>query len=108
MAKVIFVLHRRPDLSAEQADKYWSSESHLSHVRKLPGLVRFVQNHVISAPGEPVCDGVGELWFESDEAMQKAMSSPEFGATVQSAQNFLDMEKTGLIIVAEKTVIDTR
>lgn len=107
MGKIIFILHRRPDVTPEQANEYWSGESHLSHVRKLPGLVRFIQNHVISAPGEPICDGVGELWFESDEAMERALSSPEMGATVESAKNFLDMEKTGLIIVAEKTVIDT-
>lgn len=107
MAKVIFVLHRRPDITAEQANEYWSNESHLSHVRKLPGLARFVQNHVISAPGERVCDGIGELWFESDEAMERALNSPEMGAAVESARSFLDMEKTGLIIVAEKTMIDT-
>lgn len=107
MAKVIFVLHRRPDLTAQQANEYWSGESHLSQIRKLPGLVRFVQNHVVSAPGEPVCDGIGELWFESDEAMERALSSPEMGAAVESAKNFLDMNKTGLIIVAEKVMIET-
>ncbi|MQA00735.1 MAG: EthD family reductase [Dehalococcoidia bacterium] len=106
MAKVIFVLHRRPELTAEQANEHWSSEGHLSRVGKLPGLVRFVQNHVLSAPGEPVCDGVGELYFESDEAMKRALGSPEMAAAVESAQGFLDMEKTGLVIVAEKTAID--
>ncbi|HEX2137285.1 MAG TPA: EthD family reductase [Microvirga sp.] len=109
MAKVIFVLRRRPDLTTEQATEQWSGERHLSHVRKLPGLVRFVQNHVIAAPGapgEPVCDGVGELWFESDEAMERALGSPEMGAAVESAKGFLDMEKTGMIIVAEKTMIE--
>ena len=33
------------------------------------GLIKWVQNHVVSAPGEAVCDGIGELWFESDEAI---------------------------------------
>jgi hypothetical protein len=40
------------------------------------------------------------------EAMERALRSPEMGAAVESAKDFLDMEKTGLISVAEKTVID--
>jgi uncharacterized protein (TIGR02118 family) len=67
-------------------------------------LTRAVQNHVVSAPGEPICDGVGELWFASDAAMEQALSSPEMGAAVEDAKDFLDMEKTGLIIVQEHPI----
>jgi uncharacterized protein (TIGR02118 family) len=103
--KVIFVLHRRTDLTRQQCLDYWSSERHTSILRELPGLTKWAQNHVVSAPGEPVCDGVGELWFASDEAMEKALNSPQMAAAVEDAQNFLDMERTGLIIVEEKTII---
>ena len=48
---------------------------------------------------------MGELWFESDDAMQAALSSPEMGAAVEDAKNFLDMERTGLILVEEKTIL---
>ena len=105
MSKVIFVLYRRADLSREQMAEHWSGTPHTSIVNKLPGLTRWVQNHVTSAPGEPICDGIGELWFDSDEAMQQALSSPEMGAAVEDAKRFLDMEKTGLIMVEEKPVI---
>jgi uncharacterized protein (TIGR02118 family) len=105
MGKVIFVLHRRADLSREQMVEHWSGEQHTSIVSKVPGLTRWVQNHVKSAPGEPICDGVGELWFDSDEAMQQALSSPEMGAAVEDAKRFLDMEKTGLIMVEEKPFV---
>lgn len=105
MSKVIFVLHRRPDLTREQCLDHWSGERHTSIVRKLPGLTRWVQNRVTSAPGEPICDGVGELWFESDEAMQQALDSPEMQAAVEDAKSFLDMERTGLLIVEERTVV---
>jgi uncharacterized protein (TIGR02118 family) len=104
MSKVIFVLHRRADLTREQMVEQWSGQQHTSIVNKVPGLTRWVQNHVTSAPGEPICDGVGELWFDSDEAMQQALSSPEMGAAVEDAKRFLDMEKTGLIMVEEKPV----
>jgi uncharacterized protein (TIGR02118 family) len=83
----------------------WSGQQHISIVNKLPGLTRWVQNHVTSVPGEPICDGIGELWFSSDEAMQQALNSPEMGAAVEDAKRFLDMEKTGLIMVEEKPVI---
>jgi uncharacterized protein (TIGR02118 family) len=105
MAKMIFVLHRRSDMTREQCLEYWSGEHHTSIVKEVPGLTKWVQNHVTSAPGEPVCDGVGELWFESNDVMEKALNSPEMGAAVEDAKNFLDIEKTGLIIVEEKTIV---
>ncbi len=104
MAKAIFVLQRRADLTREQCLAQWSGERHTSIVGQIPGLTKWVQNHVRSAPGEPICDGVGELWFASDEAMERALSSPEMGAAVEDAKRFLDMEKTGLLIVEERTI----
>jgi uncharacterized protein (TIGR02118 family) len=68
-------------------------------------LTKWIQNHVVGAPGEPTCDGVGELWFETDEVMTKALNSPEMAAAVEDAKNFLDMDRTGLIIVQEKTIV---
>ncbi len=106
MGKAIFVLHRRTDMTREQCERYWGGERHTSIVKKIPGLTKWVQNYVRSAPGEPICDGIGELWFESNEAMEKALNSPEMGAAVEDAKNFLDMEKTGLLFVEEKLVID--
>jgi uncharacterized protein (TIGR02118 family) len=104
MAKVIFVLQRRVDLTREQCLAQWSGEQHIAIVGKLPGLTRWVQNHVSSAPVDPVCDGIGELWFASDELMNAALSSPEMAAAVEDAKRFLDMERTGLILVEEKTL----
>jgi len=105
MSKVIFVLHRRSGLSRAECLEEWAGERHTSVIEKLPGLTKWIQNHVTSAPGEPICDGVGELWFESDQAMNAALNSPEMGAAVDDAKRFLDMERTGMIIVDEKTVI---
>jgi uncharacterized protein (TIGR02118 family) len=106
MAKIMFILQRKSGTTREECLEYWAGEHHTSIVRKLPGLTRWVQNHVISAPAEPAaCDGVGELSFESEEVMQGALNSPEMSAAVEDARNFLDMDKTGLIIVEEKTVV---
>src|ERR1700761_1402459 len=80
MAKVIFVLQRRAGLTREQALAQWSGEQHVAIVGKLPGLTRYIQNHVDSAPAEPVCDGIGELWFATDDLMNEALNSPEMAA----------------------------
>jgi uncharacterized protein (TIGR02118 family) len=105
MSKVIFILQRKPGTTRDACLKYWEGKQHTSIVRTIPGVTRWVQNHVISASGEPTCDGVGELWFANDEAMQSALNSPAMAAAVEDAKNFLDMERTGLVIVEEKTVI---
>jgi uncharacterized protein (TIGR02118 family) len=105
MAKVFFILQRRDDKTPDQMRSHWSGEEHVSRVRQLPGLTRFVQNYIVASPGGDVCDGVGELWFENDDAMETALNSPEMGAAVESAKNFLDMEKTGLVIVEERTLV---
>jgi uncharacterized protein (TIGR02118 family) len=102
---VIFVLHRRADLTREQALAQWSGEQHVAIVGKVPGLTRWVQNHASSAPADPVCDGIGEMWFASDELMNAALDSPEMAEAVEDAKRFLDMERTGLILVEEKTLV---
>jgi uncharacterized protein (TIGR02118 family) len=104
MTKIIFVLQRRRDQTREQCLQYWSGTTHTAIVRELPGLTKWVQNHVISAPGEPACDGIGELWFENDEAITKALNSREMAAAIEDAKNFLDMDRTGMVIVQEKLI----
>ena len=103
--KVLFVLFRRPDLTHAQALAEWSGSSHTSIVRDVPGLKKWVQNHVVQAPSEAAADGIGELWFDGTEAMDKAMNSPQMGAAVEDAKRFLDMQRTYALVVHEKTVI---
>jgi hypothetical protein len=57
-------------------ERHASSTGRASSTPRSFGLTKWIQNHVISAPGEPACDGVGELWFESNQAMQSALNSP--------------------------------
>ena len=72
MAKIIFILQRKSGLTREECVQAWSGVQHTSVVKQLPGLIRWVQNCVVNAPDQPVCDGVGEMWFASDEAMGEA------------------------------------
>ena len=104
-AKVVFVLFKRADLTPEQSLAEWSGNQHTSIVRKVPGLKRWVQNHAMGAKNEGSPDGIGELWFESAEAMGQAMKSPEMSAAVEDAKRFLDMTRTYAIVVEEKTIV---
>jgi uncharacterized protein (TIGR02118 family) len=101
MSKIIFVIQRKAGTSREECHREWGSPRHVGIVGKLPGLTRWLRNEVTGAPGEPVCDGIGELWFESETAMEAALKSPEMGAAVEDAKAFLDMDRTGLLIVRE-------
>jgi uncharacterized protein (TIGR02118 family) len=103
--KLVFVLFRKADLTHEQALAEWVGERHTSIVRKIPGLKRWTQNHAVKLPSEAAADGVGELWFASTEAMQKAMKSPEMAAAVEDAKRFLDMERTYALVMDEKAII---
>jgi uncharacterized protein (TIGR02118 family) len=103
--KLLFVLFRRPDLTHDQALAEWSGAKHTAIVRAVPGLKKWVQNHVIDVPNDAAADGIGELWFDSAEALDKAMNSPEMGAAVEDAKRFLDMEKTYALVVREKSVM---
>jgi uncharacterized protein (TIGR02118 family) len=105
MRKVMFVIQRRPDMTREQCLAEWSGERHVSVLKELPGLTRWRQNRVTPDSGDAICDGIGELWFDDDHAMAAALNSPEMGAAVEDAKQFLDMERTGMIIVDEKTII---
>ena len=104
--KVLFVLYRRSDLSHEQALAEWSGPRHTAIVREVPGLKKWVQNHVVEVTSEAAADGIGELWFDSAEAMEHAMHSPQMGAAVEDSKQFLDMQRTYALVVQEKTVIE--
>jgi uncharacterized protein (TIGR02118 family) len=105
MNKIIFVLHRSEGITLEEFLGEISSERHLSLIRAVPGLSRLVQNHVVPDPDQgepPFCDAVGEMWFESADAVPQALQSQELDAVVKDAQSFVDFERTGMVVVNEK------
>ena len=104
-AKVVFILFRRTDHTHDQSMAECSGNQHTSIVRKIPGLKRWIQNHPMGARNEGSADGIGELWFESAEAMDTAMKSAEMSAASEDAKRFLDMTRTYAMVVEEKTIV---
>lgn len=103
--KLLFILFRRADLTHEQAVAEWSGPGHLSIVKTIPGLRKWVLNRPITVPSEVAADGVAELWFDSGPALEQAMSSPQMAAAVEDGKRFLDMQRTHALVVDEKTMI---
>lgn len=102
MIKLTFCLRRLPHLSREEFQRYWR-EQHAPLVAaraKTLGIVRYEQTHAgfdamneairasRSAP-EPY-DGIAEIWFESEEAMQAAGRNP---GVSEAARELLEDER---------------
>ena len=106
MTKVVFVLFKRPDIGRQEFSTYWRG-GHAAIAQQIPGLRRYVQNHFRpgSFEGEPPCDGVAELWFDSPEAFQAAMATPEGQATVADLSKFCDMARSKAVLADEVTVV---
>ena len=106
MTKVIFVVHKRPDMDRDEFRHYWR-EVHGPIAARIPGFRKYVQNHSLpdSASGDLPCDGIAELWFDSPEAMQAGLASPEGAATTADIPNFLDPDRVGEMVVDEVAVV---
>ena len=76
---------------------------------------KYVQSHTVDSPLNagmrdargmlPEYDGVAEVWFESEEDLMEAMSSPEgqslSAALLEDEGNFVDHSKSSAFIVRE-------
>ena len=86
--------------------RYWRDE-HSEIGAALPGLRKYVQNHVTSTidGSLPPCDGFAELWFDDLESLNRALTSPEGQAAMVDSENFLDVERIQTFVVEEVTII---
>lgn len=103
MIKLTFCLRRKPGLSREAFHDYWLNTHGplVSSVKDVLGIKRYVQVHA-NAPSklsaslqgsrgdaEPY-DGIAELWFESEDAIEAAMTDPK---ALEAAHLLLEDEK---------------
>jgi uncharacterized protein (TIGR02118 family) len=103
--KLIFMCFKRPDLDANGFAAEWSGKRHVAVVERIPGLERYVHNYLTATDQANAPDGVGELWFETDEALDAALTSPEMGAAIDDARTFLDMDRTYAVPASEAAII---
>ena len=77
--------------------------AHRNLACRLPGLKRYVQNHVAedTTRQPPAWDAAVELYWESWEAMEAAWASPEGAAATKDLEAFADLSRSSWSIVEE-------
>jgi uncharacterized protein (TIGR02118 family) len=104
MFTVTFVLHEKTGMSRDDALRYWR-DVHGPLDKEIPGVRRYVQQHAVGAPeGNPPFLGVASLYFDDQEAFEKAAASPEFQAAVADVDNFADVNVQSAF-VEEVTIV---
>jgi uncharacterized protein (TIGR02118 family) len=109
MIKTIGLLTRKDDWTHEQFMKHWV-EIHAPLAHAVPGLRRYVQNHItgertrddIAATAVEI-DGIAELWFDDQAALDTAARSSEMKALHDDGAKFIGRIRS--YVVDEKTVI---
>jgi uncharacterized protein (TIGR02118 family) len=121
MIKLTFCLRRLPHLSAEEFQRYWRDvhgplvSRHAAALR----IRRYTQVHPAAAAlaeamrrgrGAPEpFDGVAELWFDSEDDVRAAGSTPEGraagAALLADEKRFIDHGRSPLWLGAEHAVI---
>lgn len=108
MVKIVIFFKRRPGMAVEDFQRHWR-EAHAGLVLRLPGLLRYVQSHVLPSSyrkGEPAYDGVAESCFENTQAMKDLAKSPEYAAVLADEPGFIDRASMGSIVTDEFVVND--
>lgn len=103
MVKTIIVLKRKPGMRVEAFQEYWRT-THADLVKKVPELRRYAQCHTLLSgyhKGEPVYDGVAELWYDDTSAMRRITDAPESRAALADDQHFLDTSQMAFILTEE-------
>jgi uncharacterized protein (TIGR02118 family) len=109
MIKVLALLTRRPELTHAQFVKHWL-EVHGPLAHAVPGVRRYVQSHIVRTRTRPdipetdvEVDGIAELWYDDEAAMQRAVASPEMKRLTDDGAMIIGRIKT--YIIDEKQII---
>ena len=92
MYRVLFVVHRKPELSREEFLRHYR-EVHVPIAETFPGLRDYrIFPRPADAEGAP--DAFAVMTFDSEEAFGAATQSPEFARAVEDNETFVDRFET--------------
>ncbi len=118
MITMIVCAKRKAGMSLAEFNRYWT-EQHAPLVKSVPEFMRHVRKYVqyqfeseesqagslFGGLGD--YDGVGELWFDSREAMKEAYEEPRYLEIIRPDEiNFLNVEKCLLFVTKELIMHD--
>jgi uncharacterized protein (TIGR02118 family) len=85
MIKMIVMVTKKPGISSKEFYKYWSEHHGPLVAKHMPGIRKYIQNHLVPVPGEggenPEGDGFIEVWFDNVQAYHKFL---EYGKSEQA------------------------
>jgi uncharacterized protein (TIGR02118 family) len=108
MVKVITFLKRKAGMPVEEFQRYWR-ERHPDVVTRLPGVRRYVQSHTLVSAygaGEPIYDGIAEVWADDTDALRAMTRSPLHADVQADEARFIDRATMGVIITEDHLVKD--
>ena len=109
MLKLIALISRKSGLADEEFYKYWKEKHGPLAAKTIPGLRKYIQNHLVRLPGIKYDgDGFVELWFDNLEAYEKFLTWRQSdGAKVlqDDEDKFMDRSKIVRYVVEEHIII---
>ena len=107
LVKGVWRMRRKAGISLNEFRRHWI-EIHGEIARKIPGVRRYVQSHVIDEAysfAEPRWDGVAQLWWDSPEALTEALKTPQFREDMRDGEEFIDGKSISFFLAREYVVI---
>lgn len=122
MIKLVYVIVRRADMSAEAFREYWLTRHGplVAAQAQALKLRRYVQSHPFDDPASEAmravrgmrgpADGLTEVWWDSLEDFQSAYATPQ-GAEAgrilaEDEAKFIDFEKSAVFLTQEHLIFD--
>ena len=119
MIKLVYAIHRRPDLSPEAFRRRWLEHGPL--VARFKGALRarrYIQSHTLDTPvngllaasrgASEACDGITEVWWDSLADLQEALATPEGQeggrALLEDERHFIDLARSRLFLTEEHPI----
>ena len=106
MVKLVVYFKRRAGLEVEPFQEYWRTR-HAEVVCGLPGVRRYVQSHTLVAgyrQGEPVCDGIAEVWFDDTDAIRALQGTGALRAVQEDEAKFIDRSTMRTLVTDEHLI----
>jgi len=108
MVKAIYLIKRKRGMELEAFRNYWIT-THAGLALKVPGLRKYVQSHTLLSgykKGEPLFDGIAEVWYDDTDAMRKIAELPQARAVNADGHVFMDMRASGFLLTREHVIKD--
>jgi uncharacterized protein (TIGR02118 family) len=108
MVKAVSFFKRKAGMPVEEFHTYWR-KNHPEVVVRLPGVRRYVQSHTLLGgyrKGEPIYDGIAEVWFEDTQAMHALRGTKALEAVEGDEAVFIDRSTMRMIITEEHLIKD--